>query len=50
VFNAYPKPADEGYIKDAIINHATRSDAAAPIGSLAAQLLLQQRHMESARS
>ena len=40
VLNAYPKPADEGYIKDAIINHATRSDAAAPTGSVAAQLLL----------
>src|SRR6476619_8254466 len=36
VLNAYPKPANEGYIRDAIINHATRSDAAAPIGSLAA--------------
>ena len=48
VLNAYPKPTHEGYIKDAIINHATRSDAAAPTGSLAAQLLLQQRHMERA--
>ena len=34
VLNAYPKPADEGYIKDAIINHASRSEAAAPTGSL----------------
>jgi hypothetical protein len=49
VFNTYPKPADGGYIKDAIINHASRSDAAAPTGSLAAQLLLQQRRSESAR-
>ena len=48
VFNAYPKPADEGYLRDAIVKHASRSDAAAPIGSLAAQLLLQQRHMERA--
>ena len=48
VLNAYPKPTDLGYIKDAIINHASRSDAAAPMGSLAAQLLLQQRHQESA--
>ena len=46
VLNAYPKPADEGYLRDAIVKHATRSDAAAPTGSLAAQLLLQQRHME----
>ena len=48
VLNAYPKPAEEGYIKDAIINHASRSEAAAPTGSLAAQLLLQKRHMEHA--
>ena len=48
VFNAYPKPADEGYLRDAIVKHTSRSDAAAPIGSLAAQLLLQQRHMERA--
>jgi hypothetical protein len=48
VLNAYPKPAEEGYIKDAIINHASRSEAAAPTGSLAAQLLLQKRHTESA--
>lgn len=33
---------DEGYLRDAIVKHATRSDAAAPIGSLSAQLLLQQ--------
>ena len=46
VVNAYPKPADERYIKDAIINHASRSDAAAPVGSLAAQLLLRQRLIE----
>jgi hypothetical protein len=50
VFNAYPKPADVGYLRDAIVNHATRSDAAAPTGSLAAQLLLEQRHIESTRS
>ncbi len=48
VLNAYPKPADEGYLRDAIVKHAARSDAAAPTGSLAAQLLLQQRHMERA--
>jgi hypothetical protein len=50
VLNAYPKPAEEGYIKDAIINHASRSDAAAPTGSIGAHLLLQQRHLEGARS
>jgi hypothetical protein len=50
VFNAYPKPDDIGYLRDAIVNHATRSDAAAPTGSLGAHLLLQQRHVEGARS
>jgi hypothetical protein len=48
VLNAYPKPADEGYLRDAIVKHAIRSDAAAPAGSLAAQLLLQQRLRERA--
>jgi hypothetical protein len=50
VFNAYPQPADIGYLRDAIVIHAARSDAAAPTGSLGAHLLLQQRHAESARS
>src|SRR6476619_3987373 len=48
VLNAYPTPADVGYLRDAIVKHASRSDAAAPTGSLAAQLLLQQHHMERA--
>ena len=48
VLNAYPKPPDEGYLRDAIVKHAIRSDAAAPAGSLAAQLLLQQRLRERA--
>ena len=44
VLNAYPKPTEGAYLADAIIEHAKRSPAAAPPGSLAAYLLLQQRH------
>jgi hypothetical protein len=44
VMNAYPKPSDGPYIRDAIIAHGQRSPSAAPPGSLAAHLLLQQRH------
>ena len=44
VLNAYPKPSDGPYIRDAIIAHGQRSHSAAPPGSLAAHLLLQQRH------
>jgi len=43
VLDAYPRPAARRYIADAIIEHANRSSAAAPPGSLAAYLLLQQR-------
>jgi hypothetical protein len=43
VLAAYPKPAAGPYIAEAIIEHANRSAAAAPPGSLAAYLLLQQR-------
>jgi len=43
VLDAYPKPAERRYIAHAIIEHANRSSAAAPPGSLAAYLLLQQR-------
>ena len=43
VLNASPKPADEGYLRDAIVAHATRSEAAAPPGSLAFELLRQHR-------
>jgi hypothetical protein len=43
VFNAYPKPTEGSHIADAIVAHAKRSPAAAPPGSLAAYLLLQQR-------
>jgi len=44
VVNAYPRPSDGPYIRDAIIAHGQRSPSAAPPGSLAAHLLLQQRH------
>jgi hypothetical protein len=47
VFNAYPPPADGGYLVGAIVQHASRSEAAAPTGSLGAHLLLQQRHLEA---
>jgi len=44
VLNAYPKTSDGPYIRDAIIAHGQRSPSAAPPGSLAAHLLLEQRH------
>jgi hypothetical protein len=44
VLNAYPKPTARRYLAEAIIGHANRSPAAAPPGSLAAYLLLQQPH------
>ena len=44
VLNAYPKPTERRYLADAIIEHAQKSPAAAPPGSLGAYLLLQQRH------
>ena len=46
VLNAYPKPTEGPYIADAIIAHGQRSPAAAPPGSLAAHLILQQRQLE----
>ena len=49
VLNAYPKPTDGAYIADAIIAHGQRSPAAAPPGSLAAHLILQQRQLEHRR-
>jgi hypothetical protein len=42
VLNAYPRPTARRYLAEAIIEHANRSPAAAPPGSLAAYLLLQQ--------
>jgi len=47
VLNAYPKPTQGAYLAEAIIEHAQRSPAAAPPGSLGAFLLLQQRSMQS---
>ena len=44
VLDAYPKPSDGPYLRDAIIAHGQRSPSAAPPGSLAAHLLLEQRH------
>ena len=44
VVTAYPRPSDGPYLRDAIIAHGQRSPSAAPPGSLAAHLLLQQRH------
>jgi len=49
VFNAYPRPAGDRSIADAIVAHAMRSEAAAPPGSLAFELLRQHREAERAR-
>ena len=49
IFNAYPRPAGDRSIADAIVAHATRSEAAAPPGSLAFELLRQHREAERAR-
>ena len=43
VFDAYPRPPGDRSIADAIVKHAARSEAAAPRGSLAAELLRQHR-------
>ena len=43
VFNAYPRPAGDRSIADAIVKHGARSEAAAPRGSLAAELLREHR-------
>jgi hypothetical protein len=48
-FNAYPRPPGDRSIADAIVAHATRSEAAAPPGSLAFELLRQHREAESTR-
>jgi len=48
VVNAYPKPAGDRSIADAIVAHAIRSEAAAPPGSLAAELLRQHREAQRA--
>ena len=49
VLNAYPRPAGDRSIADAIVAHAARSEAAAPPGSLAFELLRQHREEENAR-
>lgn len=49
VLNVYPRPAGDRSIADAIIAHAKRSEAAAPPGSLAFELLRQHREAENAR-
>lgn len=43
VFAAYPRPAGDRSVRDAIIEHASRSEAAAPPYSIAAELLRQAR-------
>jgi hypothetical protein len=42
VFVAYPQSAGDSYIRDAIVAHAKRSQAAAPPYSIAAELLRQE--------
>ena len=49
VFDAYPRPAGDHSVADAIAAQASRSDAAAPPGSLAFELLRQHREAERAR-
>lgn len=43
VRDEYPRPANDNSIADAIVAHASRSEACAPPGSLAAELLRQKR-------
>jgi len=43
VYAVYPRPAGAAFIQDAIVEHAARSDAAAPPYSIAAELLRQRR-------
>ena len=50
VISAYPRPAGDRSIADAIVAHAARSDAAAPPGSLAFELLRQHREAELTRA
>src|SRR5436190_4327908 len=46
---AFPRRAADRFIVDAIVAHATRSEAAAPPGSLAFELLRQRREAERGR-
>ena len=43
VYALHPRPASAAFILDAIVEHAARSDAAAPPYSIAAELLRQRR-------
>ncbi len=43
VYAVYPRPAGAAFIQDAIVQHAARSEAAAPPYSIAAELLRQRR-------
>ena len=43
VRDTYPRPANDRSIRDAIVEHASRSEAAAPPYSIAAELLRQNR-------
>ena len=49
VFEAYPRAVGDRSVADAIVAHAARSEAAAPPGSLAFELLRQHREAERAR-
>jgi HD domain len=48
VFTAYPRPAGDRSIVDAIVAHAIRSEACSPPGSLAYELLRQRRETDHA--
>jgi len=43
VYAVYPRPATSAFIVNAVVEHAARSDAAAPPYSMAAELLRQRR-------
>ncbi len=50
VRTAYPRPAGDRSVRDAIADHAARSEAAAPPYSIAAELLRQRRAEENSQS
>ena len=43
IYAVYPRPAGHRFLQDAIVEHAARSEAAAPPYSIAAELLRQRR-------
>ncbi|MEV6591754.1 HD domain-containing protein [Streptomyces acidicola] len=43
IYATYPRPADDRFVQDAIVEHAARSQAAAPPYSIAAELLRQRQ-------